>query len=216
MKSSISYTLQQAIKSLADRFVALIMLVLLSPILMLIAIAIVVQMGYPILFVQPRPGYRHQIFKFFKLRTMSDERDALGELLPDHERLLPFGQFLRQTSLDELPQLWNVLRGDMSFVGPRPLLVQYLDRYTPEQARRHEVKPGITGWAQIHGRRELDGNWEEKFRLDVWYVDHWSLGLDFKILLATVFKVLRQEGISQTGQVTGEEFFGTPVSKSLR
>ncbi|MEB3293435.1 MAG: sugar transferase, partial [Synechococcales bacterium] len=173
-------------------------------------------MGRPILFVQPRPGYRHQIFNFFKFRTMTNEQDATGELLPDHERLLPLGEFLRQTSLDELPQLWNVLRGEMSFVGPRPLLVQYLDRYTPAQARRHEVKPGITGWAQIHGRRELDGNWEEKFRLDVWYVDHWNLGLDCKILLATVFKVLRQEGIHQTGQATGEEFFGTVTSKSGR
>ncbi|PSB61957.1 UDP-galactose phosphate transferase, partial [Chroococcidiopsis cubana CCALA 043] len=142
-------------------------------------------------------------------RTMTDEQDTQGNLLPDEQRLTTFGQFLRQTSLDELPQLWNVLKGDMSFIGPRPLLVQYLDRYTKKQARRHEVKPGITGWAQVNGRRALDGDWEEKFRLDVWYVDNWSLWLDLKILFLTVWKVLRQEDISQVGYATGEEFQGS-------
>jgi lipopolysaccharide/colanic/teichoic acid biosynthesis glycosyltransferase len=137
---------------------------------------------------------------------MSDARDEHGELLPDAQRLTRFGVFLRKSSIDELPEIINVLKGDMSLVGPRPLLMQYLDRYTPEQARRHEVKPGITGWAQIHGRNAL--TWEEKFKLDVWYVDHWSLWLDIKILIVTVWKILRREGINQPGQATMEEFRG--------
>jgi lipopolysaccharide/colanic/teichoic acid biosynthesis glycosyltransferase len=142
---------------------------------------------------------------------MTDERDSSGNLLPDEERLTAVGQFLRKTSLDELPQLWNVLKGEMSFVGPRPLLVAYLDRYTPEQARRHEVIPGITGWAQINGRNAL--SWEEKFQLDIWYIDHWNLWLDFKILVLTVIKVLKREGITQTNHVNMSEFLGITEEK---
>jgi lipopolysaccharide/colanic/teichoic acid biosynthesis glycosyltransferase len=142
---------------------------------------------------------------------MTDERDSSGNLLPDEERLTAVGQFLRKTSLDELPQLWNVLKGEMSFVGPRPLLVAYLDRYTPEQARRHEVIPGITGWAQINGRHAL--SWEEKFQLDIWYIDHWNLWLDFKILVLTVIKVLKREGITQTNHVNMSEFLGITEEK---
>lgn len=194
------------IKSLLDRLVAAIALLVFSPILISVAIAIYIRMGSPVVFAQPRPGKDGQIFTFYKFRTMTDERDSEGKLLPDEKRLTPFGQFLRKTSLDELPQLWNVLKGDMSFVGPRPLIVEYLDRYTPEQARRHEVKPGITGWVQVNGRNNRP--WEEKFKLDVWYVDNWSLWLDLKILFLTVFKVLQQDGISQEGYATSEEFKG--------
>ena len=197
------------IKSILDRFVAAIALLALSPVILIIAIAIYFRMGYPVIFIQPRPGKNARIFNFYKFRTMTDECDAKGNLLPDEKRLTPFGEFLRQTSLDELPQLWNVLKGDMSFVGPRPLLVQYLDRYSLEQARRHNVKPGITGWAQINGRRLLDGCWEEKFRLDIWYIDNWNLWLDLKILVLTLFKVLKKENISQEGYATGEEFQGS-------
>lgn len=193
-------------KFFLDRFVAAIALIILSPIVICVAIAIYFRMGSPVVFTQPRPGKDGKIFNFYKFRTMTDERDAQGNLLPDEQRLTTFGQFLRQTSLDELPQLWNVLKGDMSFIGPRPLLVKYLDRYTTEQARRHEVKPGITGLAQISGRNAI--TWEEKFKLDVWYVDNWSLWLDLKILFLTVFKVLQQEGINQRGYATSEEFKG--------
>ncbi|MEJ6480229.1 sugar transferase [Nostoc punctiforme UO1] len=197
------------IKSILDRFVAAIALLALSPVILIIAIAIYFRMGYPVIFIQPRPGKNARIFNFYKFRTMTDECDAKGNLLPDEKRLTPFGEFLRQTSLDELPQLWNVLKGDMSLVGPRPLLVQYLDRYSLEQARRHNVKPGITGWAQINGRRLLDGCWEEKFRLDIWYIDNWNLWLDLKILVLTLFKVWKKENISQEGYATGEEFQGS-------
>jgi lipopolysaccharide/colanic/teichoic acid biosynthesis glycosyltransferase len=197
------------IKSILDIFVAAIALLALSPVILIIAIAIYFRMGYPVIFIQPRPGKNARIFNFYKFRTMTDECDAKGNLLPDEKRLTPFGEFLRQTSLDELPQLWNVLKGDMSLVGPRPLLVQYLDRYSLEQARRHNVKPGITGWAQINGRRLLDGCWEEKFRLDIWYIDNWNLWLDLKILVLTLFKVLKKENISQEGYATGEEFQGS-------
>ncbi len=194
------------IKSILDRLVAAIALLIFSPILLTVAIAIYFRMGSPIFFTQPRPGKDSKIFTFYKFRTMTDERDADGNLLPDAQRLTALGQFLRKTSLDELPQLWNVLIGDMSLVGPRPLLVRYLDRYTPEQARRHQVKPGITGWVQVNGRNNRA--WEEKFNLDVWYVDNWSLWLDLKILFLTVFKVLQQDGISQEGYTTSEEFQG--------
>ena len=197
------------IKSVLDRVVAAIALLLLSPIILIVSIAIYFRMGSPLIFSQPRPGKDGKIFLFYKFRTMTDERDAEGNLLDDELRMTAFGEFLRESSLDELPQLWNVVRGDMSIVGPRPLLVQYLDRYTPEQARRHEVNPGITGWAQINGRRLLDGDWEKKFRLDVWYVDNWSLWLDLKIILMTVGKVLRKEEISQPGHATGAEFMGS-------
>lgn len=198
--------LQKLIKEVADRLIAAIALVVFSPLLLIIAIAIYIRMGRPIVFSQPRPGKDNRVFTFYKFRTMTDDRDLAGNLLPDEQRLTAFGQFLRRTSLDELPQLWNVLKGDLSLVGPRPLLVKYLDRYTPEQARRHDVKPGITGWVQINGRNAL--NWEEKFKLDIWYVDHWSLWLDLQILFLTIGKVLQQEGINQEGYVTAEEFKG--------
>ena len=194
------------VKSILDRLVAAIALFVLSPLLLLLVSAIYIRMGSPIVFTQPRPGKDGRIFTFYKFRTMTDQRDVTGNLLPDEQRLTTLGQFLRQTSLDELPQLWNVLKGDMSFVGPRPLLVAYLERYTPEQARRHEVKPGITGWAQVNGRNTL--NWEQRFKLDVWYADHATLWLDLKILLLTVWKVLKREGISQQGHATMEEFKG--------
>lgn len=199
------------IKSAFDRVIAAIALLAFSPLILVVAIAIYFRMGSPVIFSQPRPGKDNQIFQFYKFRTMTDDRDADGNLLDDELRMTAFGEFLRESSLDELPQLWNVVKGDMSIVGPRPLLVRYLDRYTPEQARRHQVKPGITGWAQINGRRLLDGDWEKKFRLDVWYVDNWSLWLDLKIILMTVVKVLRKEEISQPGYATGEEFMGSKV-----
>ena len=180
---------------------------LISPILAIIALAVRISDGSPVLFRQPRPGMCGRIFTNFKFRSMRDLTDAQGQYLPDSQRISALGHFLRSTSLDELPELLNVLRGDMSLVGPRPLLVAYLDRYSPEQARRHQVLPGITGWAQINGRNVI--TWEDKFRLDVWYVDHWSLRLDIKILALTFWKVLKREGISQPGQATAEEFQGT-------
>lgn len=196
------------VKTVLDRVMAAIALLLFAPFFLFVAIAIYMRMGSPIIFSQPRPGKDGQIFTFYKFRTMTSDRDREGNLLSDEQRLTKIGQFLRRSSLDELPQLWNVLKGDMSFVGPRPLMVVYLERYSPEQARRHEVMPGITGWAQVNGRRLLDGNWSEKFRLDVWYVDNWSLWLDLKILFLTVWKVLGQKEISQAGHATSEEFKG--------
>ena len=177
-----------------------------SPVLVVIAGLVYWKHSSPVLFRQQRPGLHGKPFTLYKFRTMTDARDADGNLLPDADRLTSFGRFLRRTSLDELPELINVLKGDMSLVGPRPLLMHYLDRYTPEQARRHEVQPGITGWAQINGRNAV--SWEEKFRLDVWYVDHVSFWLDLKILFLTAWKVLRKEGISQAGYATMPEFFG--------
>lgn len=164
------------------------------------------KLGSPVLFRQTRPGLHGQPFMMIKFRTMTDQRGPDGELLPDSQRLTPFGRFLRASSLDELPELWNVLKGDMSLVGPRPLLMEYLPLYSPEQARRHEVRPGITGWAQVNGRNSL--GWEEKFKLDVWYVDHRSLWLDVKILWLTVRKVLVREGISANGEATMSKFTG--------
>ncbi len=164
-------------------------------------------MGRPIFFKQVRPGLYGKPFVLYKFRTMLDLRDQTGKMLPDERRLTSFGRWLRSTSLDELPVLFNVLKGDMSLVGPRPLLMEYLDRYTTEQARRHEVKPGITGWAQINGRNAI--SWEEKFALDVWYVDNWSLLLDFRIIFLTILKVLKHEGISADGHVTMPEFKGS-------
>jgi sugar transferase EpsL len=209
------YRLQRAIKEVADRCLAFTLLILLSPLMLAIAIAIYVGMGKPALFAQPRPGKGGNIFTFYKFRTMVpdaresviDRPDYVGSVPPDSQRITPLGQFLRKTSLDELPQLWNVLNGDMSLVGPRPLRVYYLCRYTPEQARRHNVKPGVTGWAQVNGRNSL--SWEGKFELDVWYVDHWSLWLDLKILFLTVFKVWQQVGIRKEGAYTEVEFRGT-------
>jgi lipopolysaccharide/colanic/teichoic acid biosynthesis glycosyltransferase len=182
-------------------------LVILSPILLLLAVMVRMAHGSPVLFSQVRPGHFGQPFKIYKFRTMTDGRDAQGDLLPDAERLTRLGRFLRASSLDELPELFNVLRGEMSLVGPRPLLMQYLTRYTPEQARRHAVLPGITGWAQVNGRNAL--TWEDKFRLDVWYVENWSPWLDIKILGMTLGKVLKREGISQPGHTTAEEFMGS-------
>ncbi len=182
-------------------------MVIALPVMGVIALLIYLKDGAPVLFKQARPGRGGKIFTLYKFRTMRNDVDKHGNPLPDAERLTPWGRFLRSTSLDELPELFNVLRGEMSLVGPRPLLVEYLPRYTPEQARRHEVLPGITGWAQINGRNAL--TWEEKFRLDVWYVDHWSLWLDVKILALTVWKVLRREGINAPGSETAEPFLGS-------
>ena len=197
-------------KRLFDLVITSLGLILLSPLLLLIALLVLVQHGSPVLFRQVRPGYRGEPFTNYKFRTMRDARDAQGNLLPDSERITSLGRFLRSFSLDELPELFNVLRGEMSWVGPRPLLMQYLDRYTPEQARRHQVLPGITGWAQVNGRNAL--TWEEKFRYDVWYVDNWSFWLDVKILLMTFMKVITREGISQPGHATMEEFMGSQPS----
>ena len=177
------------------------------PVLALIALGVRLGKGRPVLFRQVRPGRHGRPFTLCKFRTMTDARDTKGDLLPDAERLTSFGRFLRSTSLDELPELWNVLKGDMSIVGPRPLLMQYLDQYTPEQARRHEVRPGITGWAQVNGRNTL--TWEEKFAHDVWYVDHASLALDLRILFLTFKQVLVRDGISASGEATMPEFIGT-------
>jgi len=180
--------------------------IVISPLLLVISLLILLIDGKPIFFVQDRPGLQGKLFKIYKFRTMTNGLDDEGNLLPDSHRITRLGKFLRSTSLDELPELYNVLRGEMSLVGPRPLLPQYLDRYTPEQARRHEVLPGIAGWAQVNGRNAL--SWEDKFRLDVWYVDHWSLWLDIKILFKTFYQILKREGISQPGHATAEEFMG--------
>ncbi len=181
-------------------------LILISPVLLAISILVLIFHGWPILFKQVRPGYHARLMAVWKFRTMTEGRDAQGNLLPDEARLTRLGKFLRSYSLDELPELYNVLRGEMSLVGPRPLLAQYLQRYSPEQARRHDVLPGITGWAQINGRNAI--SWEDKFKLDVWYVDHWSLGLDIKILASTLWKVIKREGINQEGFATADEFWG--------
>lgn len=194
------------IKSVLDRVVAAIALIALSPLILGVAIAVYFRMGHPIIFTQPRPGKDCRVFTFYKFRTMLNQRNSDGNLLCDAQRLTPFGKFLRESSLDELPQLWNILKGDMSFVGCRPLMVKYLDLYTPEQLRRHEMKPGLTGLAQVTGRNAI--TWKEKFQLDVWYVDNWSLWLDLKILFLTVWKVIRKEGVSQANHVTMEEFRG--------
>lgn len=182
-------------------------LMVLCPFVLLLALMVRITLGSPILFYQQRPGLYGDPFMMFKFRTMSNECSSGGKLLPDAQRLSPFGKFLRSTSLDELPELINVLKGEMSLVGPRPLLMEYLDRYTPKQARRHEVRPGITGWAQVNGRNAI--SWEEKFKLDVWYVDNQSLWLDIKILWMTFAKVFKREGISQEGQATAEKFMGS-------
>lgn len=179
-----------------------------APIILVILCVIRLAMGEGVFFRQVRPGLHGKPFQILKFRTMNQDHDANGNLLPDQVRLTRIGKFLRSTSLDELPELFNVLKGEMGLVGPRPLLVQYLDRYSPEQMRRHEVKPGITGWAQINGRNAI--TWEEKFKLDVWYVDNQSLCLDLKILVMTLHKILKREGINAPGQATMEEFSATP------
>jgi len=195
------------VKRLFDMSAAAVGLLFTLPILLIAAAAIRRVMGAPVVFRQVRPGLHGRPFAVCKFRTMTDARDAAGNPLPDADRLTPLGRFLRASSIDELPQLWNVLVGDMSLVGPRPLLMEYWDLYTPEQRRRHEVRPGITGWAQIHGRNTLD--WQEKFRRDVWYVDNRSLALDLKILALTLLKVIRREGISDKGHATMAKFTGS-------
>jgi len=194
------------IKRLFDLILTVIGLILALPFLLLIALLVFIVEGLPILFCQDRPGLGGEIFKLCKFRTMRNLHSQTGELLPDEQRISPLGSFLRRTSLDELPELINIFKGDMSLVGPRPLLTVYLQRYTPEQARRHEVLPGITGWAQVNGRNAL--TWKKKFELDVWYVNHWSIWLDVKILFITLWKVITGEGISQPGRVTADEFTG--------
>jgi len=184
-----------------------------GPLLLLLTLALRLAHGAPVFFRQTRPGLGGKPFTIFKFRTMRDAFGPDGRPLPDAERLTRLGRFLRATSLDELPQLWNVVRGDMGFVGPRPLLMEYLPRYTAEQARRHEVRPGITGWAQVHGRNAI--SWEEKLALDVWYVDNRSLGLDLKILALTVSRVLRREGVSARGAATMPEFLGTSAGRGV-
>lgn len=194
------------IKRLFDILASATALVLLSPVIAIVAWQISRKMGSPVLFRQTRPGLNGRPFQMVKFRTMKDAVDAAGNPLPDSERLTPFGQFLRSSSLDELPELWNVLKGDMSLVGPRPLLMEYLPLYSPEQYRRHEVRPGVTGWAQVNGRNSL--SWDEKFKLDVWYVDNRSLWLDIKILFLTVKKGLVRDGISAEGEATMAKFTG--------
>lgn len=191
-------------KRLLDLLLVVPALLLLSPLLLLLALVVRYAMGSPILFRQQRPGQGGRPFTILKLRTMADRRDVFGNLHPDAIRLTRLGKLLRRTSLDELPELWNVLCGDMSLVGPRPLLVEYLPRYTPEQSRRHDVRPGITGWAQIHGRNTL--SWDDKFAHDVWYVDHVGLALDLRILAQTAFKVLTRDGIAAPGHATMPRF----------
>jgi sugar transferase EpsL len=193
-------------KRLLDLILTIPLMLLLAPVFVLVTTLVTLKLGTPALFCQQRPGLGGKPFTIHKFRTMTAARDSRGTLLPDDQRLTRFGGFLRSTSLDELPELFNVLKGDMSLVGPRPLLMQYLNRYTPEQMRRHEVKPGITGWAQVNGRNAI--TWEQKFALDVWYVDHVSLWLDVKIIAQTLWKAFTREGITHPGQATMEEFMG--------
>ena len=193
-------------KRIADLWLTIFLLGLLSPFMIMIAILIRLKIGSPIVFKQQRPGLYAKPFYIYKFRTMSEEKDAFGNLLPDEYRITYLGKILRKFSLDELPQLINVIKGELSLVGPRPLLMEYLPLYSQEQARRHNVKPGITGWAQVNGRNAI--SWEEKFKLDIWYVDNWSFWLDIRILLQTFWKSIKQEGINQPGQATMEEFTG--------
>jgi sugar transferase EpsL len=199
--------MQHNLKRAADFAASLVLLVLLSPVLVGVALLVRLNLGSPVLFRQARPGLHGRIFTMSKFRTMRNASDANGKLLADGERLTRFGKFLRKTSLDELPELWNVLKGDMSLVGPRPLLVEYLPLYNSRQARRHEVRPGITGWAQVNGRNAL--TWEQKFEHDVWYVDNHSLRLDFKIMAMTVQGVLKRDGITAEGEATMPRFEGS-------
>lgn len=200
------------IKRLFDLVVAISALLVLLPVIILLCILIAVKMGTPVLFSQVRPGYKGKPFRMVKFRSMTDAKDANGNLLPDDQRLPKFGETLRSTSLDELPELWNVVKGEMSLVGPRPLLMEYLEHYSPEQARRHEVKPGVTGWAQVNGRNAI--SWEQKFEYDTWYVDNRSLWLDIKILWMTVLKVVKRDDISADGHVTIEKFSGSAPKDS--
>ncbi|WP_026558783.1 sugar transferase [Bacillus sp. J37] len=196
-------------KRIFDLVVSIVLLILISPIMLSIAILVKIKLGSPIFFKQQRPGLHSKPFYFYKFRTMTDEKNEKGELLPDQYRLTSFGKFLRKSSLDEFPQLINVIKGDISLVGPRPLLMDYLPLYTKKQAMRHLVRPGITGWAQINGRNSI--SWEEKFELDVWYVKNRNFLLDLKILFFTVYKVIRSQGINQPGNVTVEKFKGSNI-----
>lgn len=198
-------------KRLVDISVTLPALIILSPVMGVIGILVRLKLGSPVIFSQERPGLHGRPFLLYKFRTMTDDRDEDGNLLPDAERLTEFGKFLRSTSLDELPELWNVFKGDMSLVGPRPLLMEYLDLYSQEQARRHHVKPGLTGWAQVNGRNAL--TWEERFRLDAWYVDNFNFWLDMKIIFMTIVNIIKREGINHPGHVTMEKFQGTKQIK---
>jgi lipopolysaccharide/colanic/teichoic acid biosynthesis glycosyltransferase len=200
-------------KRFFDLLVSLLLMILLSPLMLVIAILVRIKLGRPVLFSQARPGLHGKLFNIYKFRTMRDLYGPDGQLLPDGERLTSFGRFLRASSLDELPELFNVIKGEMSLVGPRPLLPAYLERYTPEQARRHDVLPGITGWAQINGRNAL--SWEDKFKLDLWYVDHHSLWVDLKILVITLWKAIKREGISTPGNATAPEFMGSNEKNPL-
>jgi lipopolysaccharide/colanic/teichoic acid biosynthesis glycosyltransferase len=195
------------IKRMFDVLLSMVVLIVLLPAIAVVALLIYRKLGSPVLFRQTRPGLHGKPFKMIKFRTMLDAVDAQGNPLPDSERMAPFGQFLRASSLDELPGLWNVFKGDMSLAGPRPLLMEYLPLYSKEQSRRHDVRPGVTGWAQVNGRNAI--SWEEKFKLDVWYVDNRSFWLDLKILLLTVKKVLVRDGISGEGEVTMSRFTGS-------
>jgi len=195
-------------KRLLDMLLTAPFLLVCAPVVALVALCVRLRLGSPVLFCQQRPGLYGRSFTLLKFRTMTEARDGQGHLLPDAERLTPLGRFLRSTSLDELPEFLNVLRGDMSLVGPRPLRMKYLERYTPEQMRRHDVRPGITGWAQVNGRNAI--TWEHKFALDVWYVDHLSCWLDLKIVVLTVWRILRRDGINEPGQATAQEFMGRP------
>ena len=194
-------------KNLFDKTLALFLIILFSPIYIVVSLLIFFKMGSPILFRQKRPGYKEKIFGIYKFRTMTNEKDEFGNLLPDDKRLVGIGKFIRSTSLDELPQLFNVLKGEMSFVGPRPLLVEYLHLYNQKQKRRHDVKPGITGWAQVNGRNAI--SWEQKFDYDVWYVDNQSFWLDIKILWLTFLKVVKRSDISSSTSSTMEKFTGS-------
>jgi len=194
-------------KRLFDIFFSIFLLIMLSPLLVLIAILVLIFIGRPLLFLQVRPGLNEELFTLVKFRTMTNEKNSSGVLLEDALRLNKFGKFLRSTSLDEIPELWNILKGEMSFVGPRPLLVEYLPLYNIQQKKRHDVRPGITGWAQVNGRNAI--SWEEKFDLDVWYSENQSLLLDIKILFMTVLSVIKREGISTKGEVTMHRFTGS-------
>jgi len=197
---------QEHIKSLGDKFFALVFLIVLSPVLIIVGILIYLNLGHPVFFRQERPGLNGKVFKIIKFRTMNSLLDKKGELLPDEARLHGIGKIVRAFSLDELPQLFNVLRGEMSFIGPRPLLVEYLPLYNKEQQKRHDVKPGITGWAQVNGRNTI--SWEEKFNYDIWYVDHLSFKLDMKIIWMTLSKVIKRRDINSHTHVTMEKFRG--------
>lgn len=199
------------IKRIIDILVALIALILLLPVIVVLCIMVKMKLGSPVFFSQERPGLHEKIFKMYKFRSMTDDRDDSGMLLPDAQRLTPFGKFLRSTSLDELPELWNVLKGEMSLVGPRPLRVSYLPLYNSTQRKRHNLRPGITGWAQVNGRNTV--SWEDKFDMDVWYVENQSLLLDIKIILKTIAVVLKRDGINQSESTPMQPFRGTNIDK---